>query len=150
MAPVKKLLQAIPFAGDIVIGATELIPQDAVPIDAIKPLFSPEPDAGQRLRNAISVGGGGFGASALTGGLDAVPAIAEITGVAGEAIGAPKGPQALNDLVGCSPALNVEHYLRSASYAGRNTESNQIIRKAGERCMNVIRNSQRPATLMPR
>lgn len=132
-----KLLRAIPFVGDAAVAATELIPQsDAQGI--FKPFFSEETDAMQRAKNAALVGGGGLAASALTGGADAIPAVAELVGIVGEGAGAPKGPQMLNNMVGCSPALNVEHYLRSGAYGAKHGASNEIIRKAGERCNAAI------------
>jgi len=132
-----KVLRAIPFVGDAAVAATELIPQSDAQ-GPLKPFFSEETDPLQRAKNAALIGGGGLGASALTAGADAIPAVTELIGIVGEGLGTPKGPQMLNDMVGCSPALNVEHYLRSGSYGGKHRASNEIIRKAGERCNAAI------------
>lgn len=60
-----KFLKQVPFAGDIVVGFSEL--------------YNPaEADAYQRVLNALLVGGGGALASAASGGLDFIPGIAGV------------------------------------------------------------------------
>jgi hypothetical protein len=107
MAPVKRIAGQV-FRGVPLVG-------DAFAVGA--ELFNPaEPDLGQRARNAVVVGGGGLAASALTGGVDAIPQVIDlITEFSG-----PVGTQQIKDIQGCAPALNVERHLRDlASRIGR-------------------------------
>jgi|TARA_R110000787_G_scaffold22799_1_gene65852 hypothetical protein len=143
------LLRATPFIGDGLVALTELIPQSDSQ-GVLKPLFSTEPDAMQRVKNAAIIGGGGALASAGTLGLDAIPALAEFAGTLGEGLGAPKGPETINESVGCAPALNVEHYLRSVAYGTNHKASNQAIRKAGERCNQFLTKTVDEAAARPR
>lgn len=62
-----RFLKAIPFAGDLAVGTAELYNPD-------------EPDAAQRVLNALIIGAGGAGASAATAGLDIIPQLAAIAG----------------------------------------------------------------------
>lgn len=136
---VKKVVKAVPFVGDAAVAVMEAVPQSAVGgPDFVRGLFSEEKDPGQRFLNTVIQGGGGAAASVVTGGADAVPALVELTGYLGEGLGAPKGPKALNDAVGCAPMLNVEHHLRNASYGGNHEATKEIIRLAGERCNRLL------------
>ena len=114
----KKALSKLPFVGDALNIGVEL--------------FNPsEPDPIQKMKNALFVSGGGFAASYLTGGADAIPAFMELAGVVGEDYGAPKGPKAVNDAISKAPLYNVEHYLRLAAYGGRHEPTEKILKKAG-------------------
>ena len=114
----KKALGGLPFVGDLINFGLEA--------------FNPnEPDPIQRAKNALFVSGGGFAASYLTGGADAIPAFMELAGVVGEDYGAPKGPKAVNDAISKAPLYNVEHYLRLAAYGGRHEPTEKILKKAG-------------------
>lgn len=127
----KKLVKAIPFAGDIYATGYELFNER-------------EPNPVQRAVNALIVGGGGAAASAGSGGLDAVPAFIELskylTEGANARYGTSLGPKNLQQLQGCSPALNVEHYLRSASYLGQKPEYNDVIKSALSECHGIVKN----------
>jgi hypothetical protein len=59
-----RFLRNVPFVGDAVTAVTELV---APPY--------PEPSWKQRIVNAITTGAGGAAASAVTGGLDFIPAV---------------------------------------------------------------------------
>lgn len=71
-----------------------------------------EKNAAQRRLNALIIGGGGAAASLAVAGTDAIPAIAE-----GMYQGRPTGPEKLQQLQNCVPALNVENHLRNLSYS---------------------------------
>ena len=114
----KKAAVAVPFFGDLINAAIEIYNPD-------------EPDPIQKAKNVLFVSGGGFGASYLTGGADAIPAFMEVAGNIGEKYGAPKGPKAVNDAISKAPMYNVEHYLRLAAYGGRHTPTEEILKKAG-------------------
>ena len=62
-----KFLRNVPFLGDAVVAATELV---APPY--------PEPSWKQRIVNALTTGVGGAAVSAATGGLDIIPAVAPL------------------------------------------------------------------------
>ena len=118
----KRIIRGLPFVGDAIVFGVELANPD-------------EADPMQRVRNAVVVGGGGLAASALTGGYDFVPVLAEIAGDAiqnhedktGENF--PEVPVA-TDLLKAAPAYNVEHHLRKISYGGIHPESDAVLRKA--------------------
>jgi len=122
----KPVLRAVPFAGDALVGISELI-------------NSNEPDVGQRIINAAVIGGGGAAASLAVAGTDAIPAVAE-----GIYQGRPTGPEKLQQLQKCAPALNVENYLRNLSYSagefiGKSNPSErditrQLISEAAKQC----------------
>ena len=114
----KKAAVAVPFFGDLINAAIEIYNPD-------------EPDPIQKAKNVLFVSGGGFGASYLTGGADAIPAFMEVAGNIGEKYGAPKGPKAVNDAISKAPMYNVEHYLRLAAYGGRHEPTEEILKKAG-------------------
>ena len=130
--PGKKLMKAIPFAGDIYATGLELFNKE-------------EPNPIQRALNAVIVGGGGAAASFASAGLDAVPAFIELSEHlmkgANTRYDTPLGPKNLQQLQGCSPALNVEHYLRSASYLGQKSEYNDVIKSALSECHGVIKDA---------
>lgn len=117
----KKILNATPFLGDAYVVGSELFNPD-------------EPDPLQRIRNAVIVGGGGLAASALTGGLDAIPQGLELLGIAGQAF-EDRGwdvpdPPVLHDLVKAAPAFNVEHFLRKFAYGGNHPPTDAYLREA--------------------
>jgi hypothetical protein len=122
----KPLLHAVPLAGDALVGISELINPN-------------EPDVGQRAINSLVIGGGGAAASMAVAGLDVVPAIAE-----GMFQGRPTGPEKLQQLQKCAPALNVENHLRNLSYSageiiGKSNPSErditrQLISEAAKQC----------------
>ena len=72
---------------------------------------SSEPSRRQRELNALLVGGGGALASVLTGGMDAIPVLAEIAH--DETVKAGLTPE---QKVNVGKLLNVENYLRELSY----------------------------------
>ena len=122
----KPVLRAVPLAGDALVGISELI-------------NSNEPDVGQRIMNAAVIGGGGAAASLAVAGTDAIPAIAE-----GMYQGRPTGPEKLQQLQKCAPALNDENHLRNLSYSagefmGKSNPSErditrQLISEAAKQC----------------
>lgn len=101
--PLRRVVKAIPFAGDIFTAVSELANPN-------------EPNIGQRLVNAGVVAGGGMATSAATFGADFIPQMVDlVTEFTGEV-----GPQKLRDLQGCAPALNVDRHLQDiAQRAGQ-------------------------------
>mgnify|MGYP003138856193 CR=1 FL=1 len=115
-----------------------------------------EPSRQQRELNALLVGGGGAVASLLTGGLDAVPAYAQLaTDINQEAGIVPKEELNVGRL------LNVENYLRELSYlVGKGLgydrdipEDRAYLREEGaklaEEIKKVYEKSQQPFTPRP-
>ena len=98
----QKIVRAIPGLGDFLGAAAELVNPE-------------EPNAAQRTANALIVGGGGLGVSAVTGGLDAVPQmidlISEYTGI--------KGPEKLQQMQKCMRAVNPDRHLREVAYSAK-------------------------------
>jgi hypothetical protein len=74
-----------------------------------------EPSLEQRVRNAVLIGGGGALASVLTGGWDALPALLQAFGEAGEAANLKKTP--INPVFEAAPVVNVENYLQEYAYS---------------------------------
>ena len=90
--------KTVPILGDVMNYGTELLDPS-------------EPSQRQRELNALLVGGGGALASVLTGGLDAIPVIAEIAHDQGV-----KDGLTPEEEVNIGKLLNVENYLRELSY----------------------------------
>ena len=98
----RRFLKVLPFIGDLINVGAYLTD-------------SSEPSEEQRIRNAIIIGGGGALASLATGGLDAIPAVIEFAGDAGETLGLPKTDA--EPVFQAAPLLNIENYLREYAYS---------------------------------
>jgi hypothetical protein len=98
----RRFASKLPFIGDAINFGAYLID-------------SKEPSLEQRVRNAVLVGGGGAAASALTGGLDAVPALVELFGDLGQELNVKKTP--VDPVFQVASPLNVENYLREYAYS---------------------------------
>ena len=98
----KRFFRSLPILGDIYNVGAYLTDSD-------------EPSLEQRIRNAAIIGGGGALASMLTGGVDAIPAVAEALGIVGENLNFPKTP--LDPVFQAAPVLNVENYLQEYAYS---------------------------------
>ena len=102
----KRFAQSLPFLGDLANVVAYLYP------DMFNSGFS-KPPTEQDVRNAVIIGGGGAAASLLTGGLDAIPAIAQHGGQ----VLSDLGFDDIDPLVEAAKALNVENYLREYAYS---------------------------------
>jgi hypothetical protein len=104
------------FAGGLIKGLIPIVP-DLYSVYA--ELNNPaEKNAAQRRLNALIIGGGGAAASLAVAGLDAVPQFAEGIIDGRRNMGhPPSGPEKLQQLQNCVPALNVENHLRNLSYS---------------------------------
>jgi hypothetical protein len=110
------ILAARRFAGGLIKGLIPIVPDlFAVHTELNK---SEEKNAAQRRLNALIIGGGGAAASLAVAGTDAIPAIAEGIIEGRRNMGQPpSGPEKLQQLQNCVPALNVDNHLRNLSYS---------------------------------
>jgi hypothetical protein len=104
------------FGGELIKGLIPIAP-DLYSVYA--ELNNPaEKNAAQRRLNALIIGGGGAAASLAVLGLDAVPQFAEGIIEGRRNMGQPpSGPEKLQQMQNCVPALNVENHLRNLSYS---------------------------------
>jgi hypothetical protein len=104
------------FAGGLIKGLVPIVPDlYTAYMEAKNPN---EQNPVQRGLNALIIGGGGAAASLAVAGLDAVPQFAEGIIDGRRNMGQPpSGPEKLQQLQNCVPALNVENHLRNLSYS---------------------------------